>query len=106
MNQPRKVERQADGILAIQWDDGHGSSYPPRPLRLACRCASCEDEWTGARRLQSDSIPADVRILDIKTVGRYGLQFAWSDGHGSGIYTYDRLRELCECDSCRAQPPR
>jgi len=100
LNLPRKVERQEDGALVIYWNDGHRSSYPLAPLRAACRCAHCEDEWTGARRLDPASIPSDVTILTIKPVGRYGLQFDWSDGHGAGIYTYERLRELCRCSDC------
>ena len=104
MNLPRKVERQEDGALVIHWHDGHRSSYPLVPLRAACRCAHCEDEWTGARRLDPASIPADVRILAIRQVGRYGLQFDWSDGHGAGIYTYERLRDLCRCVACVPTP--
>ncbi len=104
MNLPRKVERQEDGALVIHWHDGHRSSYPLAALRAACRCAHCEDEWTGARRLDPSSIPSDVTILNIKPVGRYGLQFDWSDGHGAGIYTYERLRELCPCADCSSPP--
>lgn len=104
MNLPRKVERQEDGALVVHWHDGHRSSYPLVPLRAACRCANCEDEWTGARRLDPSSIPPDVTILAIQPVGRYGLQFDWSDGHGAGIYTYERLRELCPCAACSTTP--
>lgn len=104
MNVPRKLERREDGALVILWDDGHRSLYLPQPLRAACRCATCEDEWTGARRLDPKSIPADVSILEIKPVGRYGLQLIWSDGHGSGIYTFERLREICACPTCTPAP--
>jgi DUF971 family protein len=41
--------------------------------------------------------------LDIKqaqVVGRYALNFQWSDGHAEGIYTFDFLRQLCQCESC------
>jgi DUF971 family protein len=102
VNSPRKIETQKDGALVINWDDGHRSFFRPLPLRAACKCAHCEDEWTGARRLDTGSIPEDIRILEIKPVGRYGLQFAWSDGHGTGIYTFERLRELCDCSECGA----
>ena len=102
MSEPRRTERGADGRLSILWDDGHRSVYEPRPLRLACRCAHCEDEWTGERRLQAGAVPADVRLDEMRTVGRYGYQFFWSDGHSTGIYTFDRLRELCDCEACRA----
>ncbi len=73
---------------------------------MACRCAHCEDEWTGERRLQAGSVPADIKLLESKPVGRYGLQFVWSDGHSTGIYTFERLRGLCECASCEGSRTR
>jgi DUF971 family protein len=105
VSEPRRAERQADGRLAILWDDGHKAVYEPRPLRLACRCAHCEDEWTGARRLEAASVPDDVGLLEIKPVGRYGYQFHWSDCHSTGIYTFERLRALCGCEACRGGAP-
>jgi ATP-binding protein involved in chromosome partitioning len=104
VGQPRKTEIGSDGGLSILWDDGHGAVYTPARLRLACKCALCEDEWSGERRLQAGSVPADIRALGVKPVGRYGLQITWSDGHSTGIYTFDRLRPLCECAICRRSP--
>ena len=102
MSEPRRTERRPDGRLAILWDDGHEAVYEPLPLRLACKCAHCEDEWTGERRLVASSVPPDVRMEGLSPVGRYGYQFRWSDGHSAGIYTFDRLRWLCPCDLCGA----
>ncbi|MEK7316525.1 MAG: gamma-butyrobetaine hydroxylase-like domain-containing protein, partial [Candidatus Eisenbacteria bacterium] len=34
------------------------------------------------------------------TVGQYALHFDWSDGHTTGIYSYDYLRRICPCDAC------
>jgi len=39
---------------------------------------------------------------EVKPVGRYALNIAWNDGHASGIYSWDYLREVCQCDECRA----
>ena len=105
MPAPRRVDLREDGGIAILWDDGHAAAYAAAPLRLARRCALCEDEWTGQRRVEASAIPADIRCLKIQPVGRYGLQFHWSDGHSTGIYTFDRLRVLCGCDVCRAARP-
>ena len=101
MSQPRKVELTPEGGLVIGWSDGHRAIHRPAALRLACQCAHCEDEWTGQRRVAAGDIPADIRVVESRPVGRYGLQFVWSDGHSTGIYTFQRLRELCECDPCR-----
>jgi DUF971 family protein len=100
VSQPRRIEIRSDGGLSILWDDGHQATYTPAHLRLACKCALCEDEWSGERRLEAGSIPADIRALSVKPVGRYGIQVNWSDGHSTGIYTFERLRPLCECETC------
>lgn len=84
----------AEGAVEIRWSDGHLSRLPFRALRQACPCALCVDEWTGERRTDPNRILVSVRPLDIRKVGRYGIQFNWSDLHGSGIYTYDYLRSL------------
>ena len=80
--------------LRIRWQDDAVSTYAPRDLRLACPCAACVDEMTGKRILAPASVAADVYPLSIHYVGRYALQFIWSDGHQTGIYPFDYLRRL------------
>ena len=92
-HRPEEV-RTADGAVEIQWNDGHLSRYPFRALRQACPCASCVDERTGEKRMDPERVLMSVRPLDIRRVGRYALQFSWSDLHSGGIYTYDQLRSL------------
>jgi ATP-binding protein involved in chromosome partitioning len=92
-HRPEEV-KATDGAVEIRWSDGHVSRYPFRPLRQACPCALCVDEWTAEKRLNPDRVLKSVRPLDIRRVGRYALQFSWSDLHASGIYTYDLLRSL------------
>jgi len=86
--------------LRISWADGHVSEFPPRHLRLECRCAGCVDEMTGKPILDPDRIPEDVHPLSIDYVGRYALRFDWSDGHSTGIYPYRFLRDICPCSAC------
>jgi len=86
--------RASEEVVEIRWTDGHASYFPFRDLRVACPCAECVDEWTGERRLDPKSIPLDVTPLEVRGVGRYALQFIWSDGHSTGIYTYDKLRAM------------
>ena len=89
------VEAQiVDSTLEIKWSDDHLSRLPSRGLRLACPCAACVDELTGQPRLDPKTVPADVKVLDVRTVGRYALQFTFSDGHATGIYSFDKLRAL------------
>jgi ATP-binding protein involved in chromosome partitioning len=91
---PTAIAQRGARELAIRWSDGVETVLDVRELRLACGCAQCIDEWSGAGRLDPASVPADVHPLRIQAVGRYAIQIEWSDGHGSGIYPYDRLREL------------
>jgi ATP-binding protein involved in chromosome partitioning len=75
-------------------------SYTSYALRVGCRCAICIDEISGNKRLREESISRDVRPLSIDPVGRYAIRFHWSDGHSTGIYTFEHLRELCPCPIC------
>jgi DUF971 family protein len=98
---PHAIERRPDGIL-IEWTAEHRALYPARELRLACPCAGCVDEMSGRAILTPTSIPAEVRPLSLTLVGAYGLRVQWSDGHGTGIYTFQRLLAACPCEDCRA----
>ena len=98
--EPEHVELVENGELHMRWPDGHRSVYTPYHLRVNCRCANCIDENTGLQTLDPVLIPLDIKINDIKSVGRYAIALAFSDGHNTGIYTFKRLRELCECPEC------
>jgi ATP-binding protein involved in chromosome partitioning len=83
-----------EGALALTWSDGRRSSLAARALRLACACAACVEETTGRKILDPGRVPLDVKILGVTPVGRYGLGLAFSDGHNTGIYTFDKLAAL------------
>lgn len=94
---PDEIGPTEDGThLRIRWADGHVSEYHPRTLRLRCPCAGCVDEMTGERILTPAMVPENVHPTAIHHVGRYALQFQWSDGHSTGIYPFDYLRRLDE----------
>jgi DUF971 family protein len=61
------------------------------------------DEGSGEQTLEAARVPLDLSIHRTTPVGRYALAFEFSDGHRTGIYSFDLLRELCECDVCSAQ---
>jgi DUF971 family protein len=50
--------------------------------------------------LQPAAVPAGVRPTALHLVGNYAMQLAWSDGHDTGIYSWDALRALCPCPQC------
>lgn len=86
--------RRAEGTIAIRWTDDDLRVYSARDVRCACPCAACVDERTGQRTLDPDSIPPDVSVTQMELVGHYAVQFVWSDGHQTGIYTWDQLRSF------------
>jgi DUF971 family protein len=98
---PRRIRRLENG-LDVDWDGaGHTAFFPARPLRLRCPCAECVEEMTGRPLLRADTVPLDVRPVTVGLVGAYGLRIQWSDGHGTGIYTFEALRRDCPCPVCR-----
>lgn len=100
MVMPHAINRRDEGLL-IEWDTkGHTALYPARALRLACPCALCVDEMSGRALLNPDSVGADVRPVSVALVGAYGLKVRWSDGHDTGIYTFERLLAACPCPAC------
>ena len=103
--EPKDMNWLENGVLGIDWSDGHRGVYPVRYLRQRCPCAACVDEWTGEQRLKPDSVPLLIMVKDIEAVGRYALRFTWSDGHDTGIYSYTALRSMCQCESCQPEKP-
>ena len=97
---PSLVKRVSPRQTDITWNDGHFGSYPSWYLRENCPCASCVDEFTGERRLPAMSITASLERVSVGAVGNYALNFSWSDGHRTGIYTFEFLRKLCPCSQC------
>ena len=98
---PEHIKPTEDGeALEILWKDGHRSVYEPRHIRLNCPCAGCVDEMTGIRTLDPDIIPETIYPSAINYVGRYALQFVWSDGHDTGFFSFETLRAICTCYEC------
>jgi len=100
---PRDLEQADAAHLRITWQDGHESTYHVFDLRYHCPCAHCVDEVTGERRLEAEDISDDVKPLRLESVGNYALRIEWDDGHDTGIYSFELLRELCPCEACRDQ---
>ena len=89
--------------VRVEWTDGHVSDFTAIYLRVNCSCAECVEEWTNRRLLDPASLPADLKAEDYLPIGRYAVQFLWSDAHYTGIYPFETLRKLCQCDECRAE---
>jgi len=90
---PRAIRRIDEGI-EIDWGDGTAPRrHRARDLRLACPCAACVDELSGRRVLDPAAVADDIAVVALELVGAYGLRVRWSDGHGTGIFTFAWLRD-------------
>jgi ATP-binding protein involved in chromosome partitioning len=87
------LDHDAGGLL-LGWGDGRTLRLLPRDLRIACRCAKCRDEVTGKRLLEPDTVPLDIAVTRIWSVGNYALGMAFGDGHDTGIYTFKQLHAM------------
>jgi DUF971 family protein len=100
---PKSIKAYRDqGVLEVGWNDGAGDGtnqgtvqrIPFKTLRALCPCAGCVDELTGVRTLDVEAIPADIAPTHIELCGNYALRVEWSDGHSTGLYTWQRLAEI------------
>lgn len=98
MTAPERIELIGHE-LAILWKDGHEQYVSCEALRAASPSA----ENTGERDLlgrriggtDQKSYPG-VTVRGWRPVGGYAIQFDFSDGHNTGLYTFDYLRQLGE----------
>ena len=84
--------------LKISWKDGFQSNYSLLDLRKKCPCATCRGGH-GGKVGQATGHIQTIKLLSWKKVGRYALNFYWSDNHDTGIYTFDNLRAYSENNS-------
>jgi DUF971 family protein len=91
--EPRVITKSDPTRLTLAWADGHTTVFGARELRQMCPCAGCVDELSGRRTLDVEGVPADIVTKGVTLVGNYGLGILFSDGHGTGIYTFRMLRD-------------
>lgn len=89
----KNIQQKDERTLWIQWSDNREQQWDVVNLRRSCPCAVCIDEWTGKKTLKDEDVPDTVRPVSIKSVGRYALSIEFSDGHKTGIYTFEKLQE-------------
>jgi Mrp family chromosome partitioning ATPase/DUF971 family protein len=93
---PAPVVTAEHNALRVTWPDGSESVLSNRDVRVGCRCAQCIDEHTGERLLDPDSVPDAIRVEAVQPLGNYAVSIAWNDGHATGIYSWEHLKELAQ----------
>ena len=95
------IDRDA-GQIKTQWKDGTKAKLSLADLRRYCPCAVCVDQrekqvaQDGLHVITSGEAAATDQVLNVAAVGRYAIKVTWGDGHDTGIYTFDYLRQLAE----------
>src|ERR1044071_8192841 len=84
--------------LAIKWEDNAETFISLEKLRRACPCAGCKGEadimgnlYNGPEQPLNDRA---FQLRGLERVGSYAIQPTWADGHATGIYSFDYLREI------------
>jgi DUF971 family protein len=96
--------------IKIDWKDGHHSEYGLTYLRDKCPCAQCTGAHGTPPRPETQPQAATpfqmfqptLKMLAVEPVGNYAIRINWSDGHSSGIYSYEHFRQICQCAECQA----
>lgn len=98
--QPLRLDLKRTERLEVDWDDGKLAVYPLSLLRSMCPCAACKvvREEQAKRKSLLQILPGNysgpITVTHAEMVGNYAIRLDWSDGHGSGIYSFEYLRQL------------
>ncbi|HYL37146.1 MAG TPA: DUF971 domain-containing protein [Bryobacteraceae bacterium] len=111
-SEPEHIAISKSKGIQIDWKDGHHSQYALAYLRDHCPCATCTGaHGTEPQKTSYSSSPQSspfqmyapvLKMLNVEPVGHYAIRIEWSDGHNTGIYSYDHLRKICPCPECQA----
>ena len=98
---PEDLQRISERRLLITWTDGLKQTGSFRSLRDACQCATCLDAKTKTVEQPVGMLPVltpaqaqPLEIVAMKPVGNYAYNIEFSDGHSTGIFTFEMLRSL------------
>lgn len=106
---PKSVTvHKGDKLFEIIWRDDHISKFPLHGLRKACPCVVCKGGHAEMGKPVDPSVFFEkperlINIQHIDQIGNYAIQITWSDGHNSGIYKWETLREMCPCEQCKPE---
>ena len=103
MQAPKKISRINNNLLQFDWPDGLTTVIKVEDFRKECPCAECKGETIAGKVVSLPKIeifkPGQYDLKQILPVGNYAITAIWGDGHDSGIYDWEYLREICEKDA-------
>ena len=93
MNNPTQIKlRRAENLLELHFEDGSTASLPADLLRVESQSAEVQGHAPGQEVLVAGK--KQVAITGIEPTGNYAIRLIFSDGHDTGIYTWDFLHQL------------
>jgi len=92
-NERAKLFWLDERTLGVRWSDGSLTRHPLTELRKDCPCALCRQSNPNPLSIHRKTA-AEPQAIEVWPVGRYGVQIVWNDGHRTGIYTYESLKEM------------
>ncbi|TWT60396.1 DUF971 domain-containing protein [Rubinisphaera italica] len=93
---PESIKAQiSTQVLEMTWQEQEKPfAIPFRVLRGLCPCAVCVNEMTGVRTYFVDDAPEDIQPEKMELIGNYAVKILWSDGHTTGLYTWEYLKKI------------
>lgn len=102
---PQRIERRGEFELVITWSDGSQRVTSAVNLRDGCPCATCREKLRAKQQDEEAGRPKQLpvllagelqplKVVRMQPVGNYAYNIGFSDGHDSGIYTFDLLKQL------------
>ena len=88
------VVHQQSKVLELSYEDGNSYRLPFELLRVLSPSAEVQGHGPGQETLQTGK--REVLIANIEPVGHYAVKPSFSDGHDSGLFSWDYLRFLCD----------
>ena len=104
---PTDIQQIGDE-LAIKWDDGGESFIKLEKLRRYCPCAGCKGERDIMGNLykgpEAKLSPQSFQLVRLAMIGGYAVQPFWADGHSTGLFSFDYLRQAAEAKDSPETP--
>ncbi len=97
---PKQVKIFNKDKLKITWEDSTETILSLKYMRDECPCAGCKGETILLKTYRPPAptvvTPEMYRVKNIEVVGEYAIQVTWKDGHNTGIYSWDYIKQLEE----------
>lgn len=97
-HQVANIDVDRSSFVRLTFADGATATFPVAELRLACPCADCNAKRQRGAPVSvlAESKPGEVAIADASMSGAWGLNLDWNDGHTTGIYAFEKLRQWAD----------